>query len=133
MLYLPCLADGETERHRESDDLWRPRTDEGKRRDHGRAHCAPVRAAPLDPDICPQPRSYSWGNGKSQAEPLHGVTRAQTPVPMQPKPLGEDVASLKPRQPWGAGGLDVCAEFLSVRRLRVRACITSDGCATVRA
>lgn len=82
---LPVCRTGR-QRHRESGDLWRPCVDQGKPQNHGEAHCVPASAAPLDPEVHPQPRSYSRGNGKSQAEPLRGVNQAQTapPTPLKP-------------------------------------------------
>lgn len=57
----------------------------------------PASAAPLDPDVYPQPRSYPRGNGKSQVEPLRGSLGLKL-LPNPAQALSEDVASLKPRK-----------------------------------
>lgn len=62
--YHPVCQMGR-QRHREGGDLWRPHVDQGKPQNHGEAHCVLASAAPLDPEVHPQPRSYSRGNGKS--------------------------------------------------------------------
>lgn len=53
------------QRHRQGGDLWRPRLDRGEPQNRREAHCVPASAAPLDPEVHPQPRSHSRGNGKS--------------------------------------------------------------------
>lgn len=94
--YHPVWRTGR-QRHREGGELWRPRVDKGKPQNHGEAHCVPASAAPLEPDVHPQPRSYPRRNGKSQAEPLRGLPGLKL-LPNPAQGLSGDVASLKPRQ-----------------------------------